>query len=35
MRYARAVAERYPELKPLARLFDELESREPALRHTL
>jgi aminoglycoside/choline kinase family phosphotransferase len=34
MRYARAVAERYPELQPLARLFDEIESREPALRHT-
>jgi len=34
MRYARAVAERYAELKPLARLFDELDSREPAVRHT-
>jgi hypothetical protein len=35
MRYARAVAERYVELKPLARLFDEIDAREPAVRHTL
>lgn len=35
VRYARAVAERYAELKPLARLFDEIESREPAVRHAL
>ena len=34
MRYARAVAERYPELKPLARLLDKLESRKPAGRYT-
>lgn len=34
MRYARAVAERYPELRPLARLFDQLESREPAVRYS-
>ena len=31
MRYARAVAERYRELTPLARLFDQLEKREPAV----
>jgi aminoglycoside/choline kinase family phosphotransferase len=30
LRYARAVAERYRELTPLARLFDELEKRGPA-----
>jgi aminoglycoside/choline kinase family phosphotransferase len=30
VRYARAVAQRYRELAPLARLFDELEGREPA-----
>jgi len=34
MRYARAVAERYQELGPLARLLDELESREPAVRYS-
>jgi len=31
MRYARAVAGRYLELGPLARLLDELESREPSI----
>lgn len=31
MRYARAVAERYQELAPLARLLDELEPRETAI----
>jgi aminoglycoside/choline kinase family phosphotransferase len=31
VRYARAVAERYRELAPLARLMAELESREPAV----
>jgi N-acetylmuramate 1-kinase len=31
MRYARAVAGRYVELGPLARLLDELESREPSI----
>jgi aminoglycoside/choline kinase family phosphotransferase len=31
VRYARAVAERYPELTPLARLFDQLEKRQPAM----
>jgi aminoglycoside/choline kinase family phosphotransferase len=31
LRYARAVAARYRELAPLARLFDELEKRGPAL----
>ncbi len=30
LKYARAVAGRYRELMPLARLFDELERREPA-----
>ena len=30
MRYARAVAERYRELEPLARLFDQLENRQGA-----
>lgn len=30
LKYARAVAGRYRELAPLARLFDELEKREPA-----
>ncbi|HET9404383.1 MAG TPA: phosphotransferase [Burkholderiales bacterium] len=30
MRYARAVAERYRELAPLARLFDQIEKRQPA-----
>lgn len=34
MRYARAVAERYPELRPLAQLLNELESREPLARHS-
>jgi aminoglycoside/choline kinase family phosphotransferase len=34
MRYVRAVAERYQELGPLARLLDELESREPAVRYS-
>lgn len=34
MRYARAVAGRYTELKPLARLLDELEAREPAVRYS-
>lgn len=32
VQYVRTVAERYPELNPLARLLDELESREPAVR---
>jgi N-acetylmuramate 1-kinase len=31
VRYARAVARRYGELAPLARLFDELEARAPQL----
>ena len=31
LRYARAVAERYRELAPLARLLDQLEQRQPAL----
>jgi hypothetical protein len=31
MRYARAVAERYRELAPLARLFDLIEKRQPAV----
>ena len=31
MRYARTVAQRYPELAPLARLLDQLEKREPAM----
>lgn len=31
MRYARAVAGRYLELGPLARLLDEIESREPSI----
>jgi len=31
MRYARSVSERYRELSPLARLFDQLEKRQPAL----
>ena len=35
MRYARTVAERYAELKPLARLFEGLDSREPAAPPTL
>ena len=34
MRYAHAVAERYLELKPLARLLDELDAREPAIRYS-
>ena len=34
MRYARTVAERYHELAPLARLFDQIEKREPAVGHT-
>ncbi len=34
VRYARAVAERYRELAPLARLFDQLEKREPAAGYT-
>ena len=34
MRYARAVAERYRELAPLARLLDQLEKREPAVGYT-
>jgi N-acetylmuramate 1-kinase len=34
MRYARAVAARYQELGPLARLLDELESREPSVRYS-
>ena len=34
MRYARAVAGRYRELGPLARLFDQLENRQPAVGHT-
>ena len=32
--YARAVAERYSELAPLARLLDQLELRQPAVGHT-
>ena len=32
--YARTVAERYRELAPLARLFDQLEQRQPAVGHT-
>ena len=35
MRYARGVAERYAELTPLARLFDEIGSGEPVLHHRL
>jgi len=35
VRYARAVAERYSELAPLARLFDLLEKREPAVGRTM
>ena len=31
LRYARAVCERYRELAPLARLFDQLEKRQPAM----
>jgi aminoglycoside/choline kinase family phosphotransferase len=31
LRYARAVAERYRELAPLARLLDQVEQRQPAL----
>jgi len=31
LRYARAVAERYRELGPLVRLFDQLEQLQPAL----
>jgi aminoglycoside/choline kinase family phosphotransferase len=34
VRYARTVAERYRELAPLARLFDQIEKREPAVGHT-
>ena len=34
LRYARAVAERYGELAPLARLLDQLEQRQPAIGHT-
>ncbi len=34
VRYARAVAERYRELAPLARLFDQIEKREPAAGYT-
>jgi aminoglycoside/choline kinase family phosphotransferase len=34
LRYARAVAERYRELTPLARLLDQLEQRQPAVGHT-
>ena len=34
MRYARSVAGRYRELAPLARLFDQLENRQPATGHT-
>lgn len=33
IKYARAVAERYGELAPLARLIDELEKRQPAAGH--
>jgi hypothetical protein len=32
--YARAVAERYRELAPLARLLDQLELRQPAIGHS-
>jgi hypothetical protein len=35
VRYARAVAERYAELLPLARLFDEIGVPGPVLRHAL
>jgi N-acetylmuramate 1-kinase len=34
LRYARAVAERYRELAPLARLLDQLEQRQPAVGYT-
>ncbi len=34
MRYARAVAERYRELEPLARLFDQLENHQSAAGNT-
>ncbi len=34
MRYARAVAQRYQELGPLARFLDELEARQPAVRYS-
>jgi len=34
LRYARAVAERYRELAPLARLIDQLEKRQPAVGYT-
>jgi len=34
MHYARAVAQRYPELKPLARVLDEIDSREPTIRYS-
>jgi hypothetical protein len=33
LRYARAVAERYRELAPLAHLFDEIGARQPAVGH--
>jgi N-acetylmuramate 1-kinase len=34
LRYARAVAERYRELAPLARLLDQVEQRQPVAGHT-
>ncbi len=34
MHYARVVAQRYPELKPLARVLDEIDSREPTIRYS-